>query len=294
MKAALLPDRGVVKVAGADAAKFLDGLVTADLDKVTVGHARYAALLTPQGKIIADFIVVRADEADHYFLDCPRALAPTLMQRLNFYKLRAKVLVEDRSETLSVLAIWDGAPASGTGLCYADPRLPALGHRCLLAAHRAADAAAALGISLVNPADHEAHRIALGVPRGGSDFIYDDAFPHEADMDQLGGVDFDKGCFVGQEVVSRIEHRGTARNRVVPVAFDGPPPQAGAAVTAGSVTLGTMGSGAVGRGLAVLRLDRVADAIAGATPIVAGGITIRPVKPAWARFPWPGETKAAE
>ena len=266
MKAALLPDRGVVKVAGADAAKFLDGLVTADLDKVTAGTARYAALLTPQGKIIADFIVVKANEDAHYFLDCPRALAPTLAQRLNFYKLRAKVIVEDLSETLAVLAVWDGAGADGPGLCYADPRLTALGLRCMISTHLGDKAAAELGASLVDAADYEAHRIALGVPRGGSDFIYNDAFPHEADMDQLGGVDFEKGCFVGQEVVSRMEHRGTARTRVVPVAFDGPPPEAGVAVTAGATTLGMMGSGsgALGRGLATLRLDRVADAMANA------------------------------
>jgi folate-binding protein YgfZ len=296
MKAALLPDRGVVKVAGADAAKFLDGLITADLDKVAAGTARYAALLTPQGKIIADFIVVKAAEDAHYFLDCPRALAPTLVQRLNFYKLRAKVIVEDLSETLGVLAVWDGAPASGPGLSYADPRLPALGLRCMIPPHIADKASAELGATLVDAADYEAHRIALGVPRGGSDFIYNDAFPHEADMDQLGGVDFEKGCFVGQEVVSRMEHRGTARTRVVPVAFDGPPPEAGVTVTAGETSLGMMGSGSgnIGRGLATLRLDRVADAMANATPLIAGGITIRPVKPGWARFQWPGEAKAAE
>ena len=296
MKAALLPDRGVVKVAGADATKFLDGLVTADLDTMTAGNARYAALLTPQGKIIADFIVVKADEDGHYFLDCPRALAPTLVQRLNFYKLRAKVVVEDLSDMLGVLAIWDGAGPTGPGLSYADPRLPALGRRCMISAHIAATAAAELGAELVDANDYETHRIALGVPRGGADFIYNDAFPHEADMDQLGGVDFDKGCFVGQEVVSRMEHRGTARTRVVPVAFDGPPPEAGVTVTAGGSTLGMMGSGvgAIGRGLATLRLDRVADAMASATPIMAGGIAIRPVKPGWARFQWPGEAKAAE
>ena len=297
MKAALLPDRGVVKVAGGDAAKFLDGLVTADLDKVTGGNARYAGLLTPQGKIIADFIVVKAAEENHYFLDCPRALAPTLVQRLNFYKLRAKVIVEDLSETLAVMAVWDGAGTRGPGLCYADPRLGALGLRCMLSTHIAGKTAAAeVGAMLADAADYEAHRIALGVPRGGSDFIYNDAFPHEADMDQLGGVDFEKGCFVGQEVVSRMEHRGTARTRVVPVAFDGPPPEAGVSVTAGDSTLGMMGSGSgvIGRGLATLRLDRVADAMASATPMIAGGITIRPVKPGWARFQWPGEVKAAQ
>jgi len=296
MRAALLPDRGVVKVAGDDAAKFLNGLVTADLDTVTGTGARYAALLTPQGKIIADFIIVKGGAEHHYFLDCPRALAPTLTQRLNFYRLRAKVTIEDLSETLAVLALWDGTGAAVVGQCYADPRLPALGTRCMIAPHLAAEAASAHGAALVDAVDYEAHRIALGVPRGGSDFIFSDAFPHEADMDQLGGVDFDKGCFVGQEVVSRIEHRGTARTRVVPVAFDGPPPEAGVAVMAGDVNLGMMGSGlgAIGRGLAALRLDRVADAMASATPIVAGGITLRPVKPDWARFEWPGESKAAE
>jgi tRNA-modifying protein YgfZ len=301
MKLALLSDRGVVKVAGADSAKFLDGLITTDVNKVMLGHARYAALLTPQGKIIVDFIVVKAEVDDHYFLDCPRALAPTLAQRLNFYKLRAKVMVEDLSETLGVLAIWDraskdDAPKDAPGLCYADPRLPALGQRCMIAVHAADQAAATLGCTLVSDADYDTHRIALGVPRGGNDFAYSDAFPHEADMDQLGGVDFNKGCFVGQEVVSRMEHRGTARNRVVPVAFDGPAPEAGIPVTADGATLGMMGSGsgAIGRGLATLRLDRVADALARATPLIAGGITIRPLKPGWARFQWPGETKAAE
>jgi folate-binding protein YgfZ len=297
MKAALLPDRGVVKVAGDDARKFLNGLLTADLAKVAPGIARYAALLTPQGKIICDFIVAEAkgDDGGGFFLDCPRALAPTLVQRLNFYKLRAKLIIEDLSETLGVLAVWDGAGATEVGLCYADPRLPELGGRCMLPPHLAGQTAAELGATLVETADYEAHRISLGVPRGGSDFIYADAFPHEADMDQLGGVDFDKGCFVGQEVVSRIEHRGTARTRVVPVAFDGPPPEAGAAVTAGEVSLGMMGSGlgASGRGLAMLRLDRLGEATAKAVPITAGGIVIRPLKPEWARFEWPCEGSAA-
>ncbi|MGH6784424.1 MAG: YgfZ/GcvT domain-containing protein, partial [Sphingomicrobium sp.] len=294
MKASLLPDRGVVKVAGADAAKFLDGLITADLDKVAAGNARYAALLTPQGKIIADFIVVKAAEEDHYFLDCPRALAPTLVQRLNFYKLRAKVIVEDLSETLGVLAVWDGAGKSGAGLCYADPRLPALGLRCMISTHIVDKAAAELGATLVDAADYEAHRIALGVPRGGSDFIYNDAFPHEADMDQLGGVDFAKGCYIGQEVVSRVEHRGAARTRIVPVAYDGFAAEPGMAVMAGDKTIGTLGSTADGRGVAMLRLDRAEDALAAGTPLTAGGVPLRIVKPAWARFAFPGEAKAAE
>jgi folate-binding protein YgfZ len=296
MQAALLPDRGVVKVAGDDARKFLNGLITCDLGKVTPARAGFAALLTPQGKIIVDFLLAEAPAADGggFFLDCPRALAPALVQRLNFYKLRAKVLVEDLSETLGVLAIWGGEAASEYGLCYADPRLPALGLRCMLPPHLAGNAAADLGAALVEPAVYEARRIALGVPRGGLDFVYGDAFPHETDMDQLGGVDFDKGCFVGQEVVSRIEHRGTARTRVVPVAFDGFAPEAGMPVSAGDKTIGTLGSTAQGRGLAMLRLDRAADALAAGHSLASGGVELRLVKPAWAHFAWPDEAKAAE
>jgi folate-binding protein YgfZ len=296
MQTALLPDRGVVKVAGDDARKFLNGLVTSDIDKVAPGQASFAALLTPQGKIIVDFLLAQAPPADGggFFLDCPRALAQALVQRLNFYKLRAKVIVEDLSETLGVLAIWGGGASTDYGLCYSDPRLPDLGLRCMLPPHLAQDAAADIGAQLQEPAAYEAHRIALGVPRGGLDFIYGDAFPHETDMDQLGGVDFDKGCFVGQEVVSRIEHRGTARTRVIPVAFDGFAPEAGTPVSAGEKALGTLGSTAQGRGLALLRLDRTADALAAGEPLIAGGVEMRPVKPVWARFAWPGEAKAAE
>src|SRR5262249_50665114 len=169
MKAALLPDRGVVKVAGDDARKFLNGLVTCDLAKVTPAQSAFAALLTPQGKIIVDFLLAEADPADGggFFLDCPRALAPNLMQRLNFYKLRAKVIVEDLSETLGVLAVWDGTGTTDYGLCTADPRLAELGLRCLLPPHLAAQAAADLGAELCDPEAYEARRIALGVPRGG-------------------------------------------------------------------------------------------------------------------------------
>ena len=295
MQAALLPDRGVVKVVGDDARRWLGNLVTIDMGRVKPGAARFGALLTPQGKIIADFIIAEAEPAEGggFFLECPRALALTLVERLNAYKLRAKVIVEDLSEVLGVFAAWGGTTAARFGLCYSDPRLPDLGLRCQLAPHLAPEAAAALGASLVEPAAYEAHRIALGVPRGGLDFAYGDAFPHETDMDQLGGVDFDKGCYIGQEVVSRMEHRGTARNRVVPIAYDDFAPEAGTAVTAGDKPVGMLGSTAGGHGLALLRLDRVADALAQAAPITSGGIALRLVKPDWAKFAWPGEPVAS-
>src|SRR5262245_1440593 len=296
MKAALLPDRGVIKVAGPDGRKFLNGLVTTDLAKVAPSRPRFAALLTPQGKIVADFIIAEAEPADGggFFLDVPRALARTLTDRLNFYKLRANVIVEDLSETLGVLAIWEGQGDTEYGLCHADPRLPDLGTRCMLPPHVAEKAAADVGADLVEPSGYEAHRISLGIPRGGLDFVYGDAFPHESNMDQLHGVDFDKGCFVGQEVVSRIEHRAIARTRVVPVSFDGPPPEAGATVMAGDRGIGMMGSGMTGRGLATLRLDRAEEALASGASLVAGGIKLQPLKASWARFAIPGTSRAAE
>jgi tRNA-modifying protein YgfZ len=263
---------------------------------VSPARARFAALLTPQGKIIVDAIVAEAppEEGGGFFLDCPRALADALVARLNLYKLRAKVIVEDLSEILAVLAVWGDAPTATYALGYRDPRLPELGLRIVLAPSRVDACVAAFGAERVDAADHEAHRIALGVPRGGLDFTYGDAFPHEADMDQLAGVDFDKGCFVGQEVVSRIEHRGTARTRVVPVAYDGPAPETGLPVTAGEKPLGTFGSAAGGHGLALLRLDRTAEALAAGLPVVAGGVALKPRKPAWARFQFPSDAKAAE
>lgn len=294
MQVALLPDRGVVKVAGDDARGFLNGLVTNDMAKVAPGKPRFAALLTPQGKIIIDFIVAEApiNDGGGFFLDCPRALASALVEKLNFYKLRAKVICEDLSSVLGVMAIWDGTAESEYGLSYPDPRLPALGSRIMLPPHLAEEAAADLGGMLAGADAYEAHRIALGVPRGGLDFIYGDTFSHEADMDQLNGVDFGKGCYIGQEVVSRVEHRASARSRVVPIVYDEFAPSSGLPVMAGDRQIGTLGSTAKGHGLALMRLDRIGDALAAGATIEAGGIAIRAVKPAWAKFDWPGEAKA--
>jgi folate-binding protein YgfZ len=287
MQAALLPDRGVLKLAGDDARRFLNGLATNDIGKVAPDSPRFAALLTPQGKIIADFIVAEAaaEDGGGFFLDFPRALATVLVDKLKFYKLRAKVEIADLSEALGVMAVWDGTGDTEYGLCYADPRLPALGTRVILPPGVAAEAAADLGAKLVGAEAYEAHRIALGVPRGGQDFMYGGAFPHEADMDQLAGVDFDKGCYVGQEVVSRVEHRASARSRLVPVAYDEYAPSSGLPLLAGEKEIGTLMSTAKGRGLAMGRLARLADA--GGKPITCGNIPLRVLKPDWAKFAWP-------
>ena len=229
MRAALLPDRGVVKVDGEDVRRFLNGLLTSDVTKVAPGAPRYAALLTPQGKIIVDCIVVEAPAKDSggFFLDCPRARATALVDRLNFYKLRAKLLVEDLSEILGVMAAWNGSGATGCGLAYPDPRLAALGMRIMLPPHLVEQAARELGAELADAAAYEAHRIACGVPRGGVDFMYSDAFPHETNMDRLHGVDFDKGCYVGQEVVAMATFRGRVTWNLVRLQAHGAPPAPG-------------------------------------------------------------------
>jgi folate-binding protein YgfZ len=226
-------------------------------------------------------------------LDVPKALAPELVTKLNFYKLRAKVIAEGMSAVLGVMAVWGGQGAAEYGLCYPDPRLPALGTRIMLPPHLAAEAAADIGATLVDAEAYDAHRIALGIPRGGHDFIYGDTFPHEADMDQLHGVDFAKGCYVVQGWVSRMEHRGTARTRIIPFAVCGEPPAPGTGIVAGGKSMGRAGSGMDGRVLGLVRLDRIADALAAGQAIEADGITLVPEKPDWAGFAIPGTESAA-
>ena len=286
MKAALLPDRGVVKVSGNDARDFLNGLVTTDVSLLRPGLGRFGALLTPQGKITTDFLITEAP-AGHgggFLLDCPRVLAQGLADKLGFYRLRAKVVIENLSDSLAVLAAWDGDPALKPDLAFADPRSETLGWRILVPEELAQKAADLIGAEMVDSAAYEAHRIASGVPRGGLDFIYGDAFPHETNMDRLHGVDFDKGCYVGQEVVSRMQHRGTARTRTVRIILDGPAPEPGATILAGDKSVGTIGSAAGRNGLALMRIDRVADALDAAVPLTSGGLAIRVAEPDDVRF----------
>jgi folate-binding protein YgfZ len=285
MKSAFLPDRGVVKVAGEDARNFLNGLITTDLDKLKPGLGRFGALLTPQGKIIVDFLIteVPAGHGGGFLIDCPKALAEGLATKLKFYKLRAKVTVENLD--LGVLAAWDGALAAQPDLAFADPRNDGLGTRILIPEDLKQKLSDLIGAELVDAAEYEAHRIALGVPRGGLDFMYSDAFPHETNMDRLAGVDFDKGCYVGQEVVSRMQHRGTARTRSVKVLLDDLSPEVGVSVMAGDKPVGTMGSSAHGKGIALVRIDRVADAIDAGQPLTAGGLVVRLAEPEVVRIP---------
>jgi folate-binding protein YgfZ len=277
MKAAFLPDRGVVKVIGDDARSFLNNLLTMEMADVKPGVAKFGALLTPQGKIVADFLVTEAP-AGHgggFLLDCATSLAAALSTKLGFYKLRAKVTVDNLTGHLGVLAVWGGNPAILPDLAFSDPRQNELGWRILVPSDLADKLTASLGAEAATAAAYEAHRIACGVPQGGIDFAYGDAFPHETNMDRLHGVDFDKGCYIGQEVVSRMQHRGTARTRTVRLIVDGFGPEPGLDVVASDRPVGKMGSSAEGRGLATLRIDKVGEALKANKPLSAGGLALR-------------------
>jgi len=279
---ALLPDRGVMRVTGEDAGKLLQGLITNDMELLQRQPALYAALLSPQGKVLFDFLVAKV--ADGFLLETARDRAADLAKRLTIYKLRAKVVILDASDGYRLFAVWGGAPVShleSTIISYQDPRLSQLGARILVEARPAAELASPINGREATAEDYHAHRIALGVPEGGKDFAFGDTFPHEADLDQLNGVSFTKGCFVGQEVVSRMQNRATVRKRVVPVVGEAALTP-GAEITAGTAVIGRVGSVAGDEALALVRLDRAAEAMAKGEALLADSVAITLRKPRWA------------
>ena len=280
--ASLLPSRAVLRVGGADARKFLQGLITNDIDKAQAGQAVHAGLLTPQGKILFDFFAI--PDGDGFLLDVAEDKASELLKRLGFYRLRADVEIA-AAPSLAVAAVWGRAPRlPERSILYADPRLPELGFRLLVPG---GTSAAELGCEPAQEADYHAMRISLGVPEGGIDYAFGDAFPHEALFDHLNGVDFKKGCYVGQEVVSRMEHRGTARKRIVPIEGVSGLPAPGTSIEADGLPVGTLGSASGAAGLALIRLDRAEEALTQAKGLTAGGVKITLRRPAFARFAVP-------
>ncbi|HZV20953.1 MAG TPA: folate-binding protein [Hyphomicrobiales bacterium] len=282
--AQFLPDRFLIEIAGDDRASFLQGLLTNDVEHLTEGSGRFAGLLSPQGKILFDFFVVNL--GGRFIIDCPKKLAPDLTKRLNFYKLRAKVAIAEMNTAWRVAAAWgEGAGEAlkdRAAVTYRDPRLGALGYRLFLDPEKG-------GLTLPatsEPAasEYEAMRIGLGVPEGGKDYAYGETFPHEACFDLLNGVDFKKGCFVGQEVVSRMQHRGTARTRVLCVLANAPLPEAGGAIAADGFTIGQVGSVWGNRGVALVRLDRAREALANGQSLKMGDVAIELKVPSWASY----------
>jgi len=218
-----LAERGVLKIVG-DATALLHKVITNTMLNFPAGESRYSALLTPQGKLLFDFFILPSPEGPDagYLIDCVKEQSADLVKRINFHKMRAKFTVEDQSEAYGVAAFWgsDPAPAIEGGIIYRDMRATDMGSRIIAPRE-------ALAKLPADASGFEAHRISLGVPKGGVDFPYGDTFLHDANIDRCNGVDFKKGCYVGQEVVARVHFRRSARKRIVQIHFDGPAPAAG-------------------------------------------------------------------
>ena len=269
---ALLADRGVVSVTGPDAPAFLDNLITNDMALLDARDAIHAALLTPQGKILFAFFVVKTPAG--YLLETGLEQTAALAKRLALYKLRAKVEIKDAAGEV-VVAVSEGdvrARPQGA-IAFVDPRSERLGDRVLLPAPLVGDLTARMGARRMLPQTYAAHRIAAGIPEAISDYPLGDTFPHEANFDIQDGVSFTKGCYVGQEVVARMHNKTVVRKRVVAVSGSGPL-ESGLAVTVGGAAIGSLGTVAGTSGLAMLRLDRVAEAVDKGLPILAGAVPI--------------------
>lgn len=280
-KIARLTDRGVVGVEGADSEKLLQDLVTNDLEGLSQGEARHAALLSPQGKILFEFFVVRV--ANGYLLDVATSKAGELAKRLMMYKLRADVAIKDISADFAVYAIWgEGAAAltkTRTCLHFDDPRHQAMGVRWLTEAPPPPDRQV---VELAH-IDYDALRVRVGVPEGGKDYAFGDAYPHEADFDLFNGVSFTKGCFVGQEVVARMQNKTVVRKRIVKIVGTGPL-TSGVDVNLGDVSIGRVGTVDGTHGLAMVRLDRALEARETNQHLTAAGPKIDIDAEAIARF----------
>ena len=278
MPSARLTDRAVLILSGADAKDFLQNLVTADLSKLTPDEARPAALLTPQGKILFDFLVSQTGEALR--LDVAAGARGDLAKRLTLYKLRAKVEITPSDE--AVAALWgEDAPSQGALI---DRRFPDPVFRLYGAAAEAAGEDAA---------DFERLRLSLGIAEAERDFPASDVFPHDVLLDQNEGVSFKKGCYVGQEVVSRMQHRGTARRRVMVLRAEGHLTP-GASIEAGGKSLGTVLSASDALGIGLIRIDRLADALRAEQTLSADGVPIETEVPAWAGYTLPSASEAGD
>ena len=282
MPTVAIPDRALVTVSGPDAEHFLHNLVTTDIEGLEPGTVRPSALLTPQGKILFDFLVSRAGD-DAFRLEARMDAAADFAKRLALYKLRAKVDISVLDQAVVTTSWASDSSSSQNDSTSSGLRDMRFGQDSAVFRHYG-DEAPAADAALD---DWNAFRIAQGMPEEGSDYAAGEAFPHDALLDQTGGVSFRKGCYVGQEVVSRMQHRGTARRRVLMVRAERPLPSPGTDLTAGGKTLGTLGSVAGNAGLAMVRIDRVKAAMDAGTPVLAGDVAVELGIPDWAGFAFP-------
>ncbi len=265
MPIAHLEDRAVLAVTGPEARGFLQGLITNDVEALTPGKGLYAALLTPQGKILFDFFLAEGDGA--ILIDCAAPARDALLRRLSMYKLRAKVALEARDQLVVIAGESGIAPSSA--IPYSDPRLDALGWRAFIARGE-------MPVALSPAATYHERRRAHGVPEA-ADFGSDRMFALDADLDELHAVDFTKGCYVGQELTARMKHRGTARKRLL--SFEAANAAPGAPVKAGDKDVGEIASFDDGQGFALIRLDRLAEA--GDAPLLTDAGSMNLIKPSW-------------
>ncbi len=287
----LLDDRGILAVGGPDRRAFLQGLVSNDVDKVSAAQARYAALLTAQGKYLHDFMMIEQDEA--ILLDGEAARLSDLKRRLSIYRLRAKVTITERPD-LAVAAIFGqdalaalelpaelgAAHAFAGGIAFVDPRLAALGARCVLPCENAHLALTGAGFTEAGFDDYDRLRLTLGIADSSRDLAIEKSILLEAGFDELNGVDWNKGCYIGQELTARTKYRGLIKRRLMPVAISGPRPSLGTVICADGREVGEMRSSRNGRGLALLRID----AVLGGRPLTAGEAVIVPERPQWMRL----------
>jgi hypothetical protein len=263
---AALPARGVIEIGGEDRVTFLQGLVSNDVAAAAPGRAVWTALLTPQGKWLADFFILT--EGQRLLLDCERAQVAMLLPRLSRFRLRSKVTIAARDD-FSVFVAWDGPPPGAT-VAAPDPRLPAAGWRLLATTPIEVNATAV---------DWDLYRLRLGLPDGSADLEAEKSVLLEAGFDELSGVAWDKGCYMGQELTARTRYRGLVKRRLVPVMVDGPLPAPGTPVLRNGAEVGTMRSGHGSLGLAVLRLEALSGALA------CGEARLTPRIPDWMRLP---------
>ena len=261
-----LPDRGVIAVEGDDRVAFLQGLVSNDIEAAGSGRAVWTAVLTPQGKWLADFFVFA--DRDALLLDCEREPIPMLVQRLTRFRLRMKVMLRPEP-ALYVHVAWPGRP-DVAGLVAVDPRLPGFAWRILAAEPLAGTA---------TPEDWDRYRLAAGLPDGSKDMEADRSTLLEAGFDELAGVSWSKGCYMGQELTARTKYRGLVKRRLVPVGVEGPLPPPGSLILRDGHEVGQMRSGRDDAGLALLRLDAL-----GAT-LRCGEAILTPRIPEWMRLP---------
>jgi hypothetical protein len=265
-----LTDRAVFAVSGDDAESFLQGLITNDIRKATEAQAIFAALLSPQGKFLYDFFIIR--HKGKWLFDTDKARLPDLMKRLSMYRLRSKVEFAEMPE-LQVMAVWGeerGARHEVRGISYADPRVPELGQRIL-----DKEIPAFAGMTKQEPGDYDRHRLTLSVPDGARDLIPDRSLPLEYGYDELNAIDFNKGCYVGQEVTARTKHRATLRKFIHSVKADAVLPPFGTPVMAAEREIGVMAGSNVQIGLALLRVEEAVR------PLSAAGITLTASLPVW-------------